>query len=379
MMEKNKETPNLQSNSTVPTCATARQAEVFRSALRHARYDEIHVARRLKISNIRKTADLLLQVRRFNPTDTKATENADTLGILIWLFLLNRSIPLRIFHRAFHRDLHESLKAMNLVQVEDDSIRSSLLIFPIREFFVITDGFGNYPVENKVMPLLAESYDLATLTTRRSLFRALDLCTGSGVHAFLASKHCEELVAVDNNPRAIAFSKFSAWLNGISNVEFRCGDLYEALQDSEQFDLIIANPPYCPEVGAPAGTNFSSGGESGEEILGRIISGLPDFSSAKSYCQIITLIIHREEDELRERIRNWLGARHSQFDVFVLANVLNYGPEVFSESNQMSLADRQLHESWKKQKISGFSFGIINFRRIQQNTPPLFLWERFPA
>ena len=38
---------------------------------------------------------------------------------------------------------------------------------------------------------------------------------------------------------------YNAALNGIANVEFRAGDLFEPV-NGERFDLIVSQPPYYP-------------------------------------------------------------------------------------------------------------------------------------
>ena len=58
------------------------------------------------------------------------------------------------------------------------------------------------------------AYWLASLTPRRRVARALDIGTGNGVHALLAARHADEVVATDMNPRALAFTQISAALNG---------------------------------------------------------------------------------------------------------------------------------------------------------------------
>ena len=84
---------------------------------------------------------------------------------------------------------------------------------------------------------------LAALTPRRRFGRALDIGTGSGAQALLASRHTDQVIATDLNPRAIAFTALNAALNGIDNVEVRLGSLFEPVA-GETFDLITCNAPY---------------------------------------------------------------------------------------------------------------------------------------
>ena len=71
----------------------------------------------------------------------------------------------------------------------------------------------------------------------------LDLGTGSGFLALLASRRSQHVLATDSNPRAVDMTRFNAILNDIGNVETAAGDLFEPTGDLE-FDLIISNPPF---------------------------------------------------------------------------------------------------------------------------------------
>ena len=103
----------------------------------------------------------------------------------------------------------------------------------------------------------------------RRLGAALDLGCGAGTLALLLAAHAERVVGADINPRAIEIGRFNAALNGIGNVEFRCGDLYEPVQ-GERFDLIVSQPPYYPG----GEKTFLHGGPRGDEIARRVVGGV---------------------------------------------------------------------------------------------------------
>jgi release factor glutamine methyltransferase len=80
----------------------------------------------------------------------------------------------------------------------------------------------------------------------------LDLGTGSGAIALaIASTRPDAAVtATDASPAALAVAERNARRLGISNVSFRAGDWYAAL-DRGRFDVILSNPPYVA-AGDPA-------------------------------------------------------------------------------------------------------------------------------
>ena len=103
--------------------------------------------------------------------------------------------------------------------------------------------------------------------------RVLDLGTGSGVLAILASKlGAKSVVATDISERAIRTARRNAELNGVE-IDFRVGDLFDPVRD-ELFDLIICNPPMTPSPTQLP--RFTWGGVDGRLILDRVIDGAPN-------------------------------------------------------------------------------------------------------
>ena len=70
--------------------------------------------------------------------------------------------------------------------------------------------------------------------------RALDLGTGCGVQSYHLSRHADQVVATDLNPRALRLARLGAALSGM-DVDFREGSLYEPVV-GERFDLIVSKP-----------------------------------------------------------------------------------------------------------------------------------------
>ena len=69
----------------------------------------------------------------------------------------------------------------------------------------------------------------------------LDLGTGSGIFALAAKRFvADRVVAVDNDPTAIATAKENARVNGITGIDFHVADATK-LSRSQSFDLIAVN------------------------------------------------------------------------------------------------------------------------------------------
>jgi len=122
------------------------------------------------------------------------------------------------------------------------------------------------------------------------LLRILDLCTGSGCIALALAKAFPdaEIYGIDTSGAAIHYAEENAKNNGIQNVTFLKGSLFEPLTKKLTsrishlaFDLIISNPPYIkkgdiitlqPEVRDWEPDDALNGGEDGLEYYREIMS-----------------------------------------------------------------------------------------------------------
>lgn len=150
--------------------------------------------------------------------------------------------------------------ALGLVRIESEAVVPLVRIAPFDGLRIVSDKgeWDENDVPADFVPgLTGAGTSLARLTPREHVGAALDLGTGSGIHALLAARRAGRVVATDVNPRALAFAELNAELNGIANVELRAGDLFDPVA-GESFDLIVANPPFV--VGPDRRYVFRDGG-----------------------------------------------------------------------------------------------------------------------
>jgi SAM-dependent methyltransferase len=142
---------------------------------------------------------------------------------------------------------------------------------------------------NWVMGVADSTRLLEQLTIRRPVELALDLGTGSGYHGILAARHAEKVVLTDVNPRALAYAEFNAHLNGVTNVEFRRGSLFEPVEN-ERFDLIVTNPPF---VISPDRTFvYRDAGRSGDDFTRDMVQALPKYLKPGGIAHLLANWIH---------------------------------------------------------------------------------------
>lgn len=200
--------------------------------------------------------------------------------------------------------LGEEVEAPRPVEVLGKlSLDGACSLWPCLGLHVLTDPFiTEVNFQHAVYRLGGDSYALARLTPRRPVRRALDLCTGSGIHALLASRHAEEALGVDINPRAVQFARLNARMNGC-DAEFVQGDLYAPCRGV--YDLITCNPPFVPTPEANSEL-FRSGGADGEDLVKRIVAGLGTWLAPQG---LFAMVTHYPvmDPPLISRLRSWLG------------------------------------------------------------------------
>ena len=97
------------------------------------------------------------------------------------------------------------------------------------------------PTLTHASPLLLSAVDF------RPAERMLDAFAGSGAFGINAALRGAQAVLFDTSPLAVQCASRNAKLNQVEQyVDVRAGDMRHCLQDGEQFDLIVANPPLLP-------------------------------------------------------------------------------------------------------------------------------------
>jgi HemK-related putative methylase len=228
----------------------------------------------------------------------------DPVDTLLELFIDGHVVPFDRLRKHLSKPIIDTVLESGLAEESGANLLSKLCLFPCYGKFIVTDRACKNAAINQVMWLWAESYILGGVVKRIPRRRALDLGAGSGVHAILASDHCERVVAVDINPRALEFARFNAAMNGVNNIEFVLGDLFDSVDST--FDLLLANPPYLPDQASVAGANFWSGGIAGSDILRRIVHELPTRLDHDGTAHIIALYPNPPRTSTRDHFNTWL-------------------------------------------------------------------------
>ncbi|MNZ95918.1 Release factor glutamine methyltransferase [compost metagenome] len=160
---------------------------------------------------------------------------------------------------------------------------------------------------------------------RASLRRAVDIGCGAGPGALQIAQRrpsCEVL-ALDINSRALAFTQVNAALAGVDNLQARHSDLLAAVDGD--FDLIVANPPYL--LDAVQRTYRHGGGQYGEGLSVAILdAALPRLSSGGSLLLYTGVAMQGQFDPFLEQVRQRLHGKPG-----LRWNYREIDPDVFGE------------------------------------------------
>lgn len=274
----------------------------------------------------------------------------DVIDNLITLFIDAQEVSAdRLAKQISHTFVDVALE-MGLVEKHGDVLKTSFSVFPCYGKYIVTDHAEKNTAINQVMWLWAESYILGGFVKRIPRRRAIDLGTGSGVHAILASDHCARVVGADVSPRALAFGKFNALLNGASNIDFVLSDLLNSVEGS--CDLLIANVPYAPDTAARAGDNFWSGGIDGVDLLRRVVQALPTRLDEDGTAHINSLFPNPPATKIKDHFDLWLGGKISDWDVLDHTWAVPQYEDLLSD--EPYLGDK-----------SAWRFGVVSLRRAK--------------
>ena len=242
------------------------------------------------------------------PVHVRRLQTGSPLETAIKLLFLGLPVQRAEVDGAFAPVSAEQLQRLGLIQPGDTPLLASVRVVPHADLLLAGNRYadetpGGTPADY-VATVTAPSAILATLTVRDNLRSALDVGTGSGIQAIWAARHCERVVAVDINPRALNLAAFNAHLNGVDNVEFRQGNLFEPVA-GERFDLIVSNAPYV--VSPDTRYAFRDGGLESDAFCKRLVKESAAHLEEGGFAELLISWILVDED-WASRPKSWLEA-----------------------------------------------------------------------
>ena len=328
-------------------------------------YNEDNIIRMLDVEDLNavKFPSMPIYINRCLNEDTP-------LNIAIKLFQLSLQLPFAKVEKLFNSEEIDILLKTGVLLKTDKTYLSTVDIFPCMGMYIATDQrFSGINAPDSVYYLGLDSYNLARGMINDPVDSSLDLCTGSGVQAILASTFSKKVTGVDINPRALNFASFNAMLNQRDNVEFVRGDLYDAVK-GKSFDRIYVNPPFVPSPEREC--LFRDGSPTGEDVLMRVLKELPVYLKNNGLCQVTTLLVLTDED-YNEKLTRWIPSE----GVHILTLANNYQdvlPYIFNHMDfsspypQYSQKLLSWFDSYNNCGIKKLAEGLINIKLIKDES-----------
>ena len=214
-------------------------------------------------------------------------------------------LELPVQERKIESGIVEALLTVGIVAREGGTLVPHGRIVPVDDVLLASDGFTrdaeDPPDYVATYTPTARTCDL--LTPRPRVRRALDVGTGSGIHALLAARHAKQVVAVDVNPRALAYAELNAGLNGLDNVECRRGSFFEPV-DGETFGLITCNAPFV--VSPEARWAYRDSGFRGDDVTAHVIAAAAAHLGEGGYATLLGSWLIVDDQEPEERPLEWV-------------------------------------------------------------------------
>ena len=232
----------------------------------------------------------------------------EPLGPIVRLFVLERPVPVAEATRALGPVGLEGLEEMGLVESDGTDMTPLVRIVPHDEILIASDRRLREDEEapDYVAGVHGPSLTLSHLTVRRPVETALDVGTGSGVQAVIASRHSAHVLATDVNERALEFAAFNAALNRVANVELRAGSFFEPAAGG-RFDLVTSNPPYV--MSPESAFLFRDSGMEGDSVSRHVVEAAPAHVAEGGFATILVSWAHAPGEDWSAPLRAWIEGR----------------------------------------------------------------------
>lgn len=234
-------------------------------------------------------ADAALERGNRLPAVRALAGDDSALATLATLFILGMPVSAAAVAVALPRVTLNGVRELGLCDVRDDDVVALVDLRPYD--FLDAQGAGSWWIASDlgelatgralrtdhVLGVGGASLTLSGLLIPDPVDSVLDLGTGCGIQAMHASRWARRVVATDISRRALAFAELNAALNGIDNIEFRHGSLFEPVT-GERFDRIVSNPPFVitPRSADVPEYEYRDGGMVGDALVEAVVSGARD-------------------------------------------------------------------------------------------------------
>jgi SAM-dependent methyltransferase len=284
-------------------------------------------------------------------------------SVLLRLLRFGRTVKREDLQRIFAGDKFEAMVRSGLISSDGDGFKAIGSLSWAGDQLIVGDPAEGF---HQVMSVSGSSRTLAKMTPRKRVNSVLDVGTGSGFQALLASHHADRVVATDISPRALEFASMNARLNGVSNIEFREGSFFAPVK-GELFDLVVANPPYV--VSPEFQIAFRDGGMGGDRVSEQMVRNVPEHLVEGGLAVVLVHWYHKRGQGWDERPASWgegLGCdilleRFEKYDPISYAGMWFNGNS--RDTNGPAKTFAEWLEFYQNLGADEFNFGVVVLRK----------------
>jgi hypothetical protein len=169
------------------------------------------------------------------------------------------------------------------------------------------------------------------------------------------------VVATDRNPRAVAYARLAAALNGVA-LDARTGDLLEPVA-GERFDLVVSNPPFV--ISPRTSWTYRDAGLAGDEVCRRIVRELPQHLTEGGTAVLLANWLHLEGADGDDRVASWFEGLAC--DAWVVERELAAPEDYVTAWLRDGDEDFAAYDAWMDALtgVEAVAFGVIALRLCQ--------------
>jgi hypothetical protein len=269
--------------------------------------------------------------------------------------------------------------------------------FGSADWWIVSDlgelALGHALPVDHVLGVGGASLTLSGLMLQAPVERALDLGTGCGIQAMHASRHARHVVATDISVRALELAALNTELNGIGNVEFRLGSLFEPVA-GETFDHIVSNPPFVitPRGDGVPEYEYRDGGMVGDGLVEAVIRSAGEHLTPGGVAQLLANWEYRDapgnvhSGTAFDRVAGWIDGAPVALDAWIIEREAQDAAEyaetwIRDGGTRPGTADfDRLYDAWltdfAQRGVESVGFGYVLLRRPVDGRPTLRRLER---
>ena len=334
------------------------------------------------------------------PADRALAAREDPLAVLGRLLVLGMPQPAASVTLALPRVGPDGLAGLGLVVVESEGadVRPLALVRPqsyadesgTGQWWIASDldeaALGGPLPEDHVLGVGGASLTLAALQLPTPAERGLDVGAGCGIQALRARRSVAHVTATDISPRALAFTRLNALLNGVDGIDVVQGSLFDPVA-GQRFDRVVSNPPFVitPRVADIPAYEYRDGGMVGDDLVAAFIGGVGEHLAPGGIAQLLGNWESRGGAAGLDRVRAWIDASPVPLDAWVVErerlDPLSYAELWVRDGGTLpgTPGFSRLIDAWlddfTAREVTEVGFGYLLLRRPAEGDPTLARYE----